>query len=115
MNKYCPICNKFLFYIPSDNGFCYNCPTRAQFELGPNISHYQDIHDLTIIFIPPYCISSFKNIDKSDIYIYKSPEIDQPLRKYGNPDLEFIATTSKIHPDSIDKLLKRIKLLTLLS
>lgn len=107
--KFCPLCKKVLLEIgddPEDRD--YICQTRINLLGGEgllgNVSHYEDRSDNQyIIWIAlPYKITTSTKDHKSCIYILNN--ITQLLWKE-------VATTSEIHPDTPERLAKRIKLL----
>lgn len=99
----CPLCKKHLLEIGPEP-YDYICQTRVNFR-GSTISHYEDRNEGIHWTIPPYQIVTKNN--KSSVWVLK--EVD------GFTVWKIIFEGEIIHPDTPEKLQKRIKNLIILS
>lgn len=112
MNGYCPLCNKYLIHV---DGLV--CPTRVHFSNGYQRSHFE-LGDAgyggntnTWCF-PPFLV--INNLEKniSQVMITKHFESSD---KRARPIWEHLFQTELIAPGDVEKLKKRIKVLTIFS
>ena len=128
--KKCPLCDKILLEITDlaeeENGTDYICQTRVSIPGCKSLSHYEDRSGgRRIIWIAyPYRITNYTDNQTSYIEIHdrvaEEKEIEV-LRTVENVLLpnpvrvhaiwKEVATVPILHPDSSEKLSKRIKLL----
>ena len=110
----CPLCKQELLEIYEGPGAekDYICRVRVTFEGSSSISHYELREgDLIRWFVPPYqiCFNYGKTIvSKIHHYEYST--------NFIRPQFKHVFTVDGIiHPDTPEKLLARIKLLTIMS
>jgi|SRR5271166_6565812 len=111
----CPVCKKHELVAQSlEDSYGYApdlfCPDVVTLPGGKILNHYRDFQRLnqTRMIIPPYRIITEANESKISIQSrYKSGE--------KNYYFKTLLTLPIIHPDSQEALLKRVKLLILLS
>lgn len=112
----CPLCQKHLLDISVINGPPeYICQTRIKFEGKASLPHYEQREGGNIYwYIPPYQIISKEKETIVNIVDEGNPGFTHA--RFVKPDFKHVFTIQeKIHPDEPDKLMKRIKLLTLFS
>lgn len=124
--KFCPLCKKVLLEIVADDEegsedlTDYICQTRVNIVnyrgARGNVSHYEKrAGDRFISWIAlPYKIDTDAKDHQSSIYILRDPSTYDPfsskeVSKYA--EWTFVTTTSEIHPDTPERLAKRLKLL----
>jgi hypothetical protein len=125
MTKFCPLCKKVLLEIGGKDDRDYICQTRVKLDgftgMYGSVPHYEDRADSRyIVWIAlPYKITTTTEDHRSCIYMMRD---DEPTEDQGinpkwmkdqrrEPKWKEIATTSEIHPDTPERLAKRIKLL----
>jgi hypothetical protein len=111
----CPLCNKKFTQDPRDEGMSIDkCSEIVKFEYGKPLPHYSIDHDIgmeTMVVYPFKIVTHFRtrrgeDVSTSRIYKYhtpKNPSNPKSLRFKG------LITIPKIHPDTSEKLLNRIK------
>lgn len=117
----CPLCNKYLLEIENadvsgaSDASDYICQTRIKFDGITTLPHYEcrvsNAKTEVCWYIPPYQIIAGENETVVNI-------ADKAFsgKFYSKPTFKHVFTIpEKIHPDEPEKLLKRIKLLTLFS
>lgn len=110
----CPLCQKMLLEIGSTNPD-YICQTRIKFEGKSSLAHYEQREGEGIHwYLPPYQIISKEN--ETIVNMVNEDNKGLSASFYGKPNFKHIFTIQeKIHPDEPEKIMKRIKLLTLFS
>lgn len=110
----CPLCQQELLEIEFGREVDYICRVRIKFEgegLTLSASHYEQRFNSDICwYVPPYRIISRpgQTIVSKKIEYYRDAIV--------RPEFEHVFTVDEvIKPDEPEKLLKRIKLLTILS
>ena len=120
MTKFCPLCKKVLLEIGGRNDRDYICQTRVKIEgfEGPrgNVPHYEQRSESSYIkwIALPYKIMTFTDKDEdrqSSIYLLQKKTYNPTEEEMKEPMWKLIATTPEIHPDTPERLAKRIKLL----
>lgn len=106
----CPLCNKHLLEVGFGDVICQ---TRIKFEGKATLPHYEQREDKVYWYLPPYQIIN----EKDKTLVMKMDEEVIPSRGfYGKPDFKMVFTMDEhFPPTAADKLLKRIKLLTIFS
>ena len=111
----CPLCEKKITYDPRDESHSIDsCSEMVKFEYGKPLRHYlidKDMGMETMVVYPYKIVTHFRtnggeDVSTSRIYKYhtpKNPTNPKSLRFTG------LVTVPKIHPDTAEKLLNRIK------
>jgi hypothetical protein len=108
MNGYCPLCKKYLIYV---DGLV--CPTRVHFGNGYQRSHFeQDANNTSTWCFPPFLV--INNLDKNISQVMITKHFEGP-NKRARPIWEHLFETELIAPGDVERLKKRIKLLTIFS
>jgi alpha-L-fucosidase len=114
----CPLCQQELIQIGESDWKEYFCRTRIKFEGKTSLPHYElreDSNGLACWYIPPYRIQS--NGKKTIVgKLDESAEAGYGRNRFTKPEFKQVFEMDEvIHPDKPEKLLARIKLLTLFS
>lgn len=113
----CPLCQQELLEIGESEWKEYICRTRVKFEGKISLPHYElreDSNGLACWYMPPFRVQC----DGKKTVVGKLDE-DNTLGyapRFVKPTFTHVFTVEEpIHPDKPEKLLARIKLLTLFS
>jgi hypothetical protein len=110
----CPLCNKHLLEITiqgSPNE--YICQVRIKFDGKATLPHYEEREGKIYWYLPPYQII---NTQEQTIVMKMDEEASPTTGFYSKPIFKLVFTMNEhFPPTESEKLLKRIKLLTLFS
>jgi hypothetical protein len=112
----CPLCKQELLEIHEGPGAekDYICRVRVIFKGYNSLPHYELREGYCPIwYIPPYKIVYYHDQARQETKVYKAVV---RTHRFERPTFEHIFTVEQvIHPDTPEKLLARIKLLTIMS
>lgn len=109
----CPLCKQDMLTAGSGEYMDYFCRVRIKFEGKTSLPHCEkrDNKDL-VWYLPPYQIVT----KEKQTIVNVVDEANSGAGRFTKPDFKHVFTVDEIiHPDNPEKLVKRIKLLTLFS